>query len=212
MRRSARTCSRRTGLGCDKFAFVTQEFRVAVKTLLNIIFCGGSKFSRCGARSLGGSDDALCRHSLPPRSPSPTIFITAARFLVNLQRRHQGTTLQHTNELLRYPRPRLLRRGGAQRRRGPFINAPQAPKFCRKANHHCPKDSIILRSITSFAAGNLHLFAPQAPKFCRRANHHCPKDGIILRSITSFAEGNLHLIPPQAPFFLFIIYSFFFIL
>ena len=39
---------------------------------------GGSKFSRCGARSLGGSDDALCRHSLPPRAlclPRPTISL-----------------------------------------------------------------------------------------------------------------------------------------
>ena len=41
--RRAGACSRRTGLGCDKHDNVTQEFHVAVKTLLNTIFCGGSK-------------------------------------------------------------------------------------------------------------------------------------------------------------------------
>ena len=70
----------------------------------------------------------------------------------NISRTIRESSLQHTNKLLRYPRPRLLRRGVAKRRRGPFMNPPQAPKFCRRANHHCPKDSIILRSDPSFAA------------------------------------------------------------
>ena len=85
--------------------------------------------SRAAARSLGGSDDALCRHSLPPRAlclPRPTMIAVGFEQICNISMGRRGRRpLQRTNKLLRYTRPRLLRRGVAKRRRGRLIYASQ---------------------------------------------------------------------------------------